>query len=131
MAGRPPGLTLFNWPQGVKPCLQFFFSLPAERPIKIGSLFRELSWLLDMDLLIIRLAARTVQFAGHTSLRNSDNCRAAAAFWPAAAAQRCFTAELKIMICQIEILTASKYLHKGISAVNALFGSLTTPMQKH
>lgn len=86
-----------------------------------------------MDLLIIGLAARTVQFAGHTSLRNSDNCRAAAAaFWPAAAAaQRCFTAELKIMICQIEILTASKYLHKGISAVNALFGSLTTPMQKH
>ena len=84
-----------------------------------------------MDLLIIGLAARTVQFAGHTSLRNSDNCRTAAAFWPAAAAQRCFTAELKIMICQIEILTASKYLHKGISAVNALFGSLTTPMQKH
>ena len=80
-----------------------------------------------MDLLIIGLAARTVQFAGHTSLRNSDSCRAAAA----AAAQRCFTAELKIMICQIEILTASKYLHKGISAVNALFGSLTTPMQKH
>ena len=78
-----------------------------------------------MDLLIIGLAARTVQFAGHTSLRNSDNCRAAAV------AQRCFTAELKIMICQIEILTASKYLHKGISAVNALFGSLTTPMQKH
>jgi hypothetical protein len=103
-----------------------FFSLPAERPIKIGSLFRELSWLLDMDLLIIGPAARTVQLAGHTSLRNSDNCRAAAA-----TAQRCFTAELKIMICQIEILTASKYLHKGISAVNALFGSLTTPMQKH
>ena len=83
-----------------------------------------------MDLLIIGLAARPVQFAGHTSLRNLDNCRAAAAFWPAAAAQRCFTAELKIMICQIEILTASKYLHKGISTVNALFGSFDHPNAK-
>ena len=39
------------------------------------------------------------------------------------------TAELKIMIYQIEILTASKYLHKGISFVNTLFGSLTTLLQ--